>query len=495
MAPTLDTRPKYLGVLASIVLLAFALRLIPVFLLPGINYPDEIFQTIEQAHSLVFGYGMVPWEFQLGTRSWILPGALAALIELSRVIGEGPAVYIPFVGAALAMLSAAAAACGALWGRRFLGLTGMVVAGLVPALAMELIYFGPRALSEVVAAHVLVIGLYLAEPGGSQRGWRRVAVGGFLLGLAAMTRIQLAPAIAIAMAWPQGSVWRARLPALIGGAAAAILLSGAIDAFAWGSTPFYSNWRNFAVNLFEGAASSNGDRPWRQYLHFLMDYWGAGGLATVLWLAAIGALRLPRPLIAACVILVSHSLIGHKEYRFIYPAILLLWISCGLGLARMTVWAADALRRERPDARWIGAICLVVSVAFPVFVALAESTRPAYQELWTRGRAVLRGADLVARQTSVCGIGTFGLHWTQTGGYAHFHQRVRYYSTGMDQTAFQKYKAAFNILLYTRRPADSDEFSDIACADGVCVAMREGDCAAMPTRADDLPGPTIAGIE
>jgi hypothetical protein len=31
------------------------------------------FSVTEQAHRLVFGYGLVPWEFQLGMRSWLLP--------------------------------------------------------------------------------------------------------------------------------------------------------------------------------------------------------------------------------------------------------------------------------------------------------------------------------------------------------------------------------------------------------------------------------------
>ena len=45
---------------------AFAARLLPVFAFPGINHPDEVFQTVEQAHRLVFGTGLVPWEFVYG---------------------------------------------------------------------------------------------------------------------------------------------------------------------------------------------------------------------------------------------------------------------------------------------------------------------------------------------------------------------------------------------------------------------------------------------
>src|SRR5207302_11491596 len=39
----------------------------------------------DPAHRLVFGYGIVAWEFQLGMRSWTLPGTIAGLMQLSRV--------------------------------------------------------------------------------------------------------------------------------------------------------------------------------------------------------------------------------------------------------------------------------------------------------------------------------------------------------------------------------------------------------------------------
>jgi len=487
------TASKSGAVLALLALVAFTLRLLPVFAFPGINYPDEIFQTIEQAHRLVFGYGMVPWEFHDGTRSWMLPGALAGLIEVSRLFGEGPDFYIRFVGVALAMLSTAAALCGALWGRRFFGSAGMVVAGLVPAVSMEAIYFGPRTLSEVIAAHILVIGLYLTTPGDPVRGWSRLALGGFLLGLAALTRIQLAPAIGVIMIWLSVTANRHRLLPLFGGASMAALLSGAIDAVTWGS-PFHSVWRNLVANVIEGAAAGNGVMPWYHYGTFLMEYWGAGSIVALLLLALIGARRLPHPFVGALAILVSHSLIGHKEYRFIYPAILLLLLSSGLGLAQLTLWAIDALGSARSGSRWVGPACIAMATAFPVLMTLRDASRPEYQGLWTRGGAILRGADLVARLDSICGIGTFGLHWTQSAGYAHFHHRVPYYWPENDEAVFRKYEPAFNALLYARRPAGAEDFTDMSCIDGICVATRKGDCVALPLPAPDLPGPTIPGI-
>ncbi|MGH6980699.1 MAG: hypothetical protein ACREFC_05785, partial [Stellaceae bacterium] len=51
--------------MSMLVLLAIGLRLEPTILSPSINWGDEIFQTVEPAHRLVYGYGLVTWEFQV----------------------------------------------------------------------------------------------------------------------------------------------------------------------------------------------------------------------------------------------------------------------------------------------------------------------------------------------------------------------------------------------------------------------------------------------
>src|SRR5262245_63430901 len=53
----------------------------------SVFWPDEIHQSVEQAHRAVFGYGLVSWEFRDGARSWLFPGAIAALWELADMLG------------------------------------------------------------------------------------------------------------------------------------------------------------------------------------------------------------------------------------------------------------------------------------------------------------------------------------------------------------------------------------------------------------------------
>jgi len=102
------------GAPAALYALALGLRLIPAIFYPGINHPDEVFQSLEQAHRLVFGYGAVPWEFEYGARSWLLPGMLAGPPnQLPSSIGpwrfwRRGSCFAPFTGAATGSVSGAA---------------------------------------------------------------------------------------------------------------------------------------------------------------------------------------------------------------------------------------------------------------------------------------------------------------------------------------------------------------------------------------------------
>src|SRR5579862_7987434 len=57
----------------------------------GIFWPDEIFQSTEQAHRFAFGYGFVSWEFQEGARSWLFPGLLGLFWKGVAALGFGTA--------------------------------------------------------------------------------------------------------------------------------------------------------------------------------------------------------------------------------------------------------------------------------------------------------------------------------------------------------------------------------------------------------------------
>ena len=472
---------------AGVFAVAFALRLLPIFIFPGINHPDEVFQTVEQAHRLVFGTGLVPWEFVYGVRSWVLPGALAGMMMLASALGGGPGYYMPLIGSILAALGATSALCAFLWGKRFFGTAGGVIAGIFVAVWIDAVYFGPRTLSDSVAAHVLVIGLFANSPGRPELAtWRRAAAAAALLGLAASLRVQLSPAIALTGLWGIFTTFRNQRLAFVGSGLLIGLLYGAVDWFTW-SYPFQSLWRYVAANLHFNYAEM-GVLPWYWYLAIVVEYW-TGLSAAMLALCLIGALRLPQPFVAAGLIAITFSLVGHKEFRYIYPAVLLAVIVSGIGLAQLTLWISEALQKEGWARR--SAIIAPSAVALAAVVltqlALADGSEP-YHRLWSRGRDMILASRYVARLGAVCGIGVVDQGWAATGGYAAFHHAVPlYWATQFG--SLDPDSVAFNTVVYDRGKPLGAGYLEAACFGDSCVAQRQGTCSPAPMQ--DMSAPLL----
>jgi len=475
--------------LASLVLLAVGLRLIPIVFVPSMVWADEIFQTSEQAHRLVYGSGLIPWEFQLGMRSWLLPGIIAALMELSRIVGDGPDYYIPVIAGTFAALAAVPVVCCFLWGRRFFGLPGGLIAGTVVAVAPELVYFGARTLSEVLAGNLLVAALYILEPGYQVTSRQRLFGGGVLLGLVFLLRIQLAPAVAIVALW---MIWRAdheRVLATITGAIAILTADGILDAVTLGY-PFASLWRYVVYNVYYGVSSTFGVKPWNYYLLGEIGVWG-GGAATLLLLAALGARRMLLPFAAAITILAVHSAIAHKEYRFIYPAVVLLMVLAGVGLAQIARWGRDWLR-DRGKRGWTAEVgSITVALAWWCFISFEVWTGPTLTAHRYRGHDNLAAVSFLAHGPAVCGLGLYGLDgedWGQYGGYTYFHRPGPMYWP-KDEAELDTFAPGFDTLVYRKVPPEGLGFTPQRCFGPVCVARRSGGCAPLPMMAMPFPSP------
>jgi GPI mannosyltransferase 3 len=473
--------------LTFVVIAAIGLRLIPVVFVPTMVWGDEIFQSSEQAHRLVFGTGLLPWEFQVGIRSWLLPGAIAGLMELSRLAGDGPEYYLPVIALAFAVLAAIPVICCFWWGRRLTGALGGWVAAAVVAVAPELVYFGARTLSEVVAGHLLVATLYTLEPGYRVTSRRRLFTGGALLGLVFILRIQLAPALLVVAVW---ATWRSirqcALP-MFAGAAAALAAAGILDTLTLGA-PLISVWRYLLYNVYYGASEEFGVEPWHFYLLGEFGLWG-GAAATLLPLVAFGARRMPLPLATALTIVAVHSGIGHKEYRFVYPAVLLLMVLAGIGLAQISSsgqgWLQD--RGVRKSIAIVGA--LAISLGWWCLVSLQVWTGPVLSELRDRARDNLAAMSFVAHDPVICGLGLYGLDgkdWVDYGGYTYLHRSAPMYWP-KDEPELNAFARAFDTLIYTRPPAGEAGFTLQHCFGTVCVAHRSGGCAALPMMAMPFP--------
>ncbi|HUK60435.1 MAG TPA: hypothetical protein VLV50_14495 [Stellaceae bacterium] len=474
-ARTLGAGP--LAGLAAIVLAAFLLRFLLIVLTPNLHQPDEIYQSIEQAHRLVYGTGLVPWEFQYGARSWLVPGALAGVMWLARLVGDGPAYYLPAIFAALSLLSTSCVVIAFLWGRRFYGLAGGFVAAWAMALSADAVYFGPRAGQEEIAAHLLVIAAYLAEPGYRPQGRARLIVAGLVFGLVFDVRYHLAPALAVIVLWAGWGAWRARLAPVLAGAFASALAGGLLDWPTWGF-PFASVWYNSVYNSLYGVNASFGAGGGATYFALLALFWGAG-IAIIPFLAVIGSYRLPMLGVAALVTFAEYTALPHKELRILYPAILLAVMLAALGLARLAVWAEARLRAEGRIPAHAWHTCGLAAAGLWALFSAGESASGGYAPLWRQDENALRAALAVAAMPSACGVGLWGMSWPSSGGYSYLHVPGPLYLP-KDEAELARETAGFNTLVALGHVPDAGAFRVRECFGGFCVAQREGECARVP---------------
>lgn len=472
---------------AAFLLAAFVSRILAAIWFPNIHHPDEIYQSLEQAHRAVFGYGLVPWEFRDGARSWLMPGLLALPMWIGEQLAPGTLTYRHSALAMVAAISASIPAVGYWWARRFGPVHGLM-AGIGLLAWFELVYFGAKTLSEVVAGAFLFAGVLLCadQPGAASR--RQAALAGLCLGLAFVFRFHLAPAVAVAAVWLARGDWQGKWRPMIAAGAVPLALLGVVDWLTW-SVPFGSIIENFHANIIEGRSHIYGTSPWHWYAAQWASRWGAAA-AVLGALALLGALRRqPLPLLVALVIVVAHSAIAHKEYRFIYPAIPLLVVSAALGAAELCRMVAARSGRARVGQALAALICAAWVAGS---VTLAVSSPSAIE--WSRGKA---GLELMQRagQEARCGIALLGAGWYMTGGYSSIHRDVPLHLLYSANRAEWR-PASFDVWIapagWLERLPLAATFEQRACmiqnADGfeqLCYWSRRGGCRRQPTTEAD----------
>src|ERR1700722_419962 len=259
--------------LAFFLVTALLLRIVTNVQSSNIAHPDEIFQTQEPAHRLAYGYGIVTWEWRDGIRSWVFPAFLAMIMRGTSWLGSGSSGYLLGIIVVLSLVSLAAVWFAFAWCKRASGVNAAIVGAGYCAIWYELIFFAPRALTEVVATHILLPGLYIGVYAEEMAENRRMFLSGFLCGLALSLRIQLAPAVVFAAIYFSRQKRRGRILPLLMGLLLSIVAFGVTDAFTW-SRPFQSFLSYFWVNIVEGRSALYGTQPWYWYLIIIARHLG-----------------------------------------------------------------------------------------------------------------------------------------------------------------------------------------------------------------------------
>ncbi len=470
--------------LALLVGAGAAIRLAVYLLLPNVVWLDEIYQVMEPAHRLVFGTGVMPWEWQVGIRSWLFPGIVAALMWLGRWLGPDPRLINLPVGLFMVAAACIPVGCGYFWGERWFGRPGGLVVGAVLALWVDLVYLAPHTFNEVIAGDVLAGAVYLALVDGERAGAMRLRAAGCLAGAAVALRFQLAPVVVV-LAWAGCGGSTDRWRRYLAGAALPLLLLGVLDWLTLGK-PFQSVWLNFYLNAVRQISDDYGRRPWYFYPGLLAAIWGAA-FPPIIALVAIGARRAPGLLAVVGAILLTHSLVAHKEYRFIYPALPLLLTLAGLGTAELVRGLAT------PRALPAGT---AIAIALWAAVSLTIGHSAMFSVPWSRFRGAISAFHAAATAPGLCGCAFYrkGVHASL--GASALPPQIPLYET--DPARLAREAAGFNLLVTKAgAPVPDKRFRRLACFGGdfdpqgrsqlsFCLWRRAGGCQpgiATPQRA------------
>lgn len=433
-------------------------------LLPNILWPDEIFQTLEQAHRLVFGYGIIPWEFTDGVRNWLFPGFLGCIVYLGSLLGYGSIAYSCLMDAFFCLLSLVPIYflfqfCKKRFGNKIASLVT-----LSGGLWYYLIFFSAKALSEAAAAHIFFGALLLYDDYQEKPySKRRFLFLGFLLGLVFVLRMHFAFAIA-AVLIPLFLQHRRAFWLSIIGFMFIFLLAGGLDAVTWHS-PFQSFWLYFDTNIIKGVSKNFGVSPWYMYLvDFSREYFVA--LPFIVIFAAIGSIEAPLLLLVFLAVLIPHSVIEHKEMRFIYLSFLSLIILAMIGTARFLY-----VLQERKHRALVFCLWLLASLS----LGLREKDR------WFHDRDYLVLFRELSLDKNICGLGNYDVNWTKTGGFYNLHHNIPVYYDESETWEIRNHLGEFNRLIVKKFQFSMvmfPGFSQVSCVDELCLYERKGSCFA-----------------
>ena len=448
--------------LAVFFAVGFSLRLYAAHF-PNLIHPDAIFQTLEPAHRLAYGYGVITWEWREGVRSWVFPAFLAAIMRATAWMGPGSSGYLWGISAVLSLLSLVTIWFGYLWAKRVSGIEAAVIAAGACAVWYDLVIFGPSTLTGVVAAHALLPGLYLGKYGERIPEGRRMLLAGLLLGLALSLRVELAPAIGFALLYFCYPNWRQRALPLACGFLLPVLVFGLVDAFTW-SYPFQSFIKYVWVNAFEARSALYGTQPWYWYFLVLTEQ-----MFPLFVLALFGLRRSQFLGWFALIVLVSHSMIGHKEIRFIYSVFPIVVTLAAIGLMEIVRYFTSksknpALVRNATIVSALTFCCLLSYWSIPLF------------PYWQKNAVGIAAFNRLSRDPAVCGVADYEL-WYSIGGYAHLHRDIPILLIA-NEHILRTEESAYNALLAKRSGFTSTMgFKPAECWPNGCLYTRPGPCA------------------
>jgi GPI mannosyltransferase 3 len=322
-----EETPQIRKLVFRLMLFSLVMHIIASWFTVGYHLYDEHFSIFEFA-----GYKLgitpadaLPWEFPAKLRQALQPGIVYGIMKMMG----GPSAD-PFICSFIVRLIAALIGWTSLLLLLSIGLKWMKnePSQRFLVFATALLWFFPylhaRFSSESVSGSLFFIGLALTSIGKDRAKNLWLAAGGFITGLAFVSRYQTGFMIFGLLVWliffsgltfKQLAIWA--FPAVI-----AIGIGVLIDHWFYGEW-VSTEWVYYKINILQDKASEYGRFPWWSYFK-----WVSLDLLPPFSFVIIAALlytfyRFPKNILSLSFIpfVLVHIIIPHKEPRFLFPLI------------------------------------------------------------------------------------------------------------------------------------------------------------------------------
>lgn len=305
---------------------AFIIYLITAFNSEGYFHFDEHYQIIEFAN-LKLGINTpsdLAWEYQVLIRPAIQPAVCVIVFKVLQGIGISDVYTLALSLRLLTLLISLTAIT------LFVHSSLHLVAPKNKKLYIVLSYFlwflpflNVRFSSETWSGSLFLLATAILHLNVSKRK-RLFVLTGVLLGISFLCRFQSAFLIVGLLGW-HVIILRESIKniSIITGATCITLLAGfAIDWWFY-ETPVFTFWNYFNINILQGVASSFGTLPWHYYIGTILGapIYPIGCLIFICLFILI--YKKPALYLVWVIVpfLIVHSIIPHKEDRFLFPLI------------------------------------------------------------------------------------------------------------------------------------------------------------------------------
>ncbi|XP_077419025.1 GPI alpha-1,2-mannosyltransferase 3-like isoform X2 [Vanacampus margaritifer] len=318
-------------------------RVVNCFLVQSSFVPDEFWQSVEVAHRMAFNYGHLTWEWKEGIRGFIYPLCFAAIYKILHWIHCDSVYLLIWTPRLLHALATAFADFKLFFLVQELENRDVAKWTFFCHLCSWFTWYCcSRTLTNSVETTITCLALcYFPLPASKTYSSKKYLS---LVALAIIVRpttlIVWLPLLMYHF-WQEKNKLRLIAQDYIPIGALALVIPTIIDSIFYGKWIFV-HFNFLKVNVLDGKAGFFGTEPWHWYLTEGFPVI-IGPHAPLFLCGCFLASRRYRILLVAIALFVGvHSLLPHKELRFIYPVLPFCMIFCGATLARMRAWRRAA---------------------------------------------------------------------------------------------------------------------------------------------------------